>query len=365
MKINFGIRVDGDQITGSGHVHRCLTIADELSKQNVSVYFISRFLGEDLRERITKQGHSVQLLPECKCCTSRIRSDESTWLGITENVDADQVLEICARLDIRGLLLDHYGITPIWEKMVQVAGLYLVAIDDYWDRCHKANLLINYNYLVGDHNHQVSYKSPPDGPRRLLGVKYFPLKPEFLAVRKKTDLGLKEVITISLGYQDHNEIVDRILSNLDDFIKQRFIFHIFLADPQYIEKRYNKEVVTGVFKIHNFGTDYLPSLLGSKYCIGSGGVSSYERIYLRLPSLVFGVAMNQHSIMKAAHDLKLVRYLGPISELTDLRIREELSFGGLTSNLSNLDLVGRGSIDGKGAFRIARGIIDGYDHFFN
>ena len=72
MKIVF--RVDSSTQMGIGHLMRCLTLANKLTKQNHQIVFICRKLDGNLIESV-KHHHSVVVLPFVK----NFQSSDLPW----------------------------------------------------------------------------------------------------------------------------------------------------------------------------------------------------------------------------------------------------------------------------------------------
>ena len=83
MKVVF--RVDSSTQMGLGHLMRCLSLADELKKQNHNITFICRELNGNSIE-LAKYKHTVITLPK----NENFQSDDFylKWLGATQDIDA-------------------------------------------------------------------------------------------------------------------------------------------------------------------------------------------------------------------------------------------------------------------------------------
>ena len=60
---DFHFRVDSSEVIGSGHVMRCLTLADELREQGAECQFICREHEGHMMSPIEQRGYPVKALP--------------------------------------------------------------------------------------------------------------------------------------------------------------------------------------------------------------------------------------------------------------------------------------------------------------
>ena len=65
--MNVFIRVDSSFIIGSGHLMRCLTLADQIKSQTqANIVFISRDLDKNMNYLVENQGFDLYVLPKKK-----------------------------------------------------------------------------------------------------------------------------------------------------------------------------------------------------------------------------------------------------------------------------------------------------------
>jgi len=100
------IRTDASVQIGTGHVMRCLTLADELRGRGAEVVFVCRDFAGNLCGYIEEKGYVVHRLPVFNVQEQNIESGpkHAAWLGADWQTDARQVKEI-----IRG-----FGSPPDW-----------------------------------------------------------------------------------------------------------------------------------------------------------------------------------------------------------------------------------------------------------
>jgi UDP-2,4-diacetamido-2,4,6-trideoxy-beta-L-altropyranose hydrolase len=64
--MRIAIRVDAAERIGSGHVTRCLTLANRLARAGARVRFVCREITPDLAAAIARGHHELRTLPACR-----------------------------------------------------------------------------------------------------------------------------------------------------------------------------------------------------------------------------------------------------------------------------------------------------------
>src|ERR1700751_1626404 len=144
------IRVDSGAQIGSGHLMRCLNLAAELHARGASVSFVCRALPGHLIERAEAAGYPVQRLSappgtEGGCASESLqRQDAAETLGAIGTEPAGWIV------------VDHYGLDAVWQRLMSPAAERLMVIDDLANRRHEADLLLDQNYLGPDGTERYS-----------------------------------------------------------------------------------------------------------------------------------------------------------------------------------------------------------------
>lgn len=137
---NVAFRLDAGPLEGLGHLQRCAVLAAELQSNNCGVQFVCR--SREARTAGRFQGLRVFYLNEITAAGPSDGSEEwdarATLLAIGSTAKAGW------------FVVDHYGLSRIWEQEVRAAGYKVAAIDDYRSRRHHANLLISDSSLSFD-----------------------------------------------------------------------------------------------------------------------------------------------------------------------------------------------------------------------
>ena len=286
--MNVVFRVDSSSQMGVGHLMRCLTLADELEKQNHNATFICRKLKGNLIKSIE---HRVLILPADK----DFQSDDLylSWLGATQEQDAKQTIQVIHdNADL--LIVDSYALDEVWHKQLKPHAKKIMVIDDLADREFDCDVLLNQNLASkqGDYQGKV-----PSDCELLLGCEYALLRPEFAAFRKRALEKRKKTqeiknILISMGGSDKKNITYNVLQQLND----GFNIVVVLSSASL-----HREMIMDYVKGKNIeviiNADNMAELmLDADLAIGAGGSTSWERCCLGLPTLLFVTAENQKVI---------------------------------------------------------------------
>lgn len=112
-------RVDSSLKIGSGHIMRCIALANYLKKKNIISHFIKRNLKGNYIQIVKNQGHVVSTIKGLKKTKNKNNFDYSDWLVSDEVEDAKQFLKIVDKYKSRIIVVDHYGISQKWHSEIK------------------------------------------------------------------------------------------------------------------------------------------------------------------------------------------------------------------------------------------------------
>lgn len=138
--MNIVFRVDSSDIIGTGHVYRCLNLAYQYKENNIS--FICKNHNYNLIDKISEKYKVYELYLDNY---QKINLNINTWLGESQEEDANKTIDIILHnnLIIDWLIIDHYAIDKIWEDIIKKYVKNICVIDDFTNRKHNCNILIN------------------------------------------------------------------------------------------------------------------------------------------------------------------------------------------------------------------------------
>ncbi len=326
--LNIYFRVDSSTAIGTGHIMRCLTLASEIKKQNVTVAFICRNIPQQLAEQVRKSGYHLFLLP--KTVNKQLEADsklgQSDWLDVHWEIDAAQTQEIIkANGYADWLVIDHYGIDYRWENMLRTSCRSIFIIDDLADRKHDCDILLDQNYY---HNMRERYHGLiNDDCKLLLGPKYALLREEFRKARKKMKLrnGTVQRIMIFLGGSDPTNETVKALKAIQLLGSQNIWIDVVVG----ASNPYVNDIKKIIQTLNNVNFHYNISniatiMANADLAIGAGGSATWERCYLGLPTITILIAKNQIEVSGNLAKIRAIWNLGWHEKVTVERLANTL-----------------------------------------
>ena len=349
-------RVDASSSIGSGHVMRCLALAEALRRRNVSSTFLCRAFPGHAGDAILRQGFDLCLLP----IGSRAASPpppHASWLGASPEEDA----AACAAQmpgGIHWLVVDHYALDARWEAAMRHLSCVQLVIDDLADRPHACDFLLDQNLSP---RMATRYEGlVPATCTCLLGPSYALLQPSFAgASPRMAERTSVQRLLLFFGGGDAHNLTCRALRELASVDIPADVV-IGSANPHRSEAESLCTSSDGRWTLH-VQTHRMPDLmLQADLALGAGGCSHWERCLLGLPALVVTTAENQVAATRMVAERGACRVLGDVQSLADGRFRQGVE--DLIQNPQALRAMSRAAKalmpDGNGAERVVSSILE-------
>lgn len=310
------IRVDSSERMGSGHLMRCLTLAERMREKGKKVHFICRALPGNLAALVKQRGFSLHLLPYEGEDTSL--AGYAAWLAVPMAVDAEETREILKRIaPAERLVVDHYGLDREWEQRLRPLVKEIFVIDDLANRSHDCDILLDQNFY---RNREKRYLDlVPKTCRLLLGPQYALLRQEFYQAQtnlRQRDGKLRRIL-LFYGGSDRTRETEKAIAAL---LKLR----LFAVQVDVVVGGSNarSETVRALcekqqgFQYHFQVTNMAELMACADLSLGAGGTTMWERCFLGLPAVVTAIAENQLEICQDCAEAGLIRYLGKWNEVS-------------------------------------------------
>lgn len=301
MRVAF--RVDSSLQIGSGHVMRCLTLAEALRVRGAGCRFVCRDHPGHLADFIRERGFRVALLPAEHSSPGVGRTGDGTralysrWLGTSMRTDAEQTLAALHGENFDWLVVDHYALDATWESALREVCTRLMVIDDLADRRHDCDLLLDQNLgRTADDYADIAPKTSVF----MVGPKYALLRPEFAALReyslnRRRDARLQTLLISMGGFDPQNatgEVLEALkLCPLPPACRIIVVMGLYAPWLERIKELAGQmpwacEVKVSVRNMAQLMAD-------SDLAIGAAGSTSWERCCLGLPAIIAPLADNQ------------------------------------------------------------------------
>jgi len=331
------IRVDASTEIGTGHLMRCLALAQAWKDAGNKATFITNCQSEGLLQRLRDEEFSLHVL-------AHSHPDPSDW---------DYTKDILASYPNAWVVLDGYHFDEVYQQGVKEAGHPLLVIDDMGHLKHYyADVVLNQNLSA----EKLHYSTEPY-TRLLLGTRYVPLRREFLAWRgwKREIPEVAQRVLVTLGGSDLENHTLKVVQALQkvDVTGVEAIVAIGASNPHADEL----EVAASQSRIPIRlirNAQNMPELMAwADVAITGGGLTKYETAVTGTPSIIISQDSYQADLStKFAKEGSAV-YLGSANEINGNGIveavEELLRDDTLRAEMSKR---GKGLVDGKGIEQI-------------
>ena len=298
----FYIRVDANDKIATGHVMRCMSIADVIKKRNIDVCFLTADHNAD--GLLHKNGFITKCL-------------DSKWDNLENEIISGKISSVLENdNNLKGILIDTYYVTEEYLDRLRKMCKTIYIDDIFVLEEYPVDFLINYNVYGTD----LDYKSRclPE-TKLLLGTEYVPLRKQFQDIIPKFRKNVKDIF-ISTGGSDAYNIAGRILDSIiEESVLEKFSefneinFHVisgvlnrnlpYLLD---IESRYNN-----VF-IHNNVSNIAQIMTMCDIAVSACGTTMYELCACGMPIITYTFADNQLQGIKKFDELGTIINCGNI-----------------------------------------------------
>lgn len=314
------IRVDASTAIGSGHVMRCLTLANRLKKENNDIYFVMRDLAGNLIELVEKAGFAVFILPRVAKQTDL--NGYENWLTVKVATDAAETLSVVKEKlgTVDRVIVDSYAIDYRWESALREVAKEIMVIDDLANRRHDADILLDQNFYL---DKDTRYNGlVPANCKLLLGPENALLREEFYTEKKRLrqrDVNIKNILVFYGG----SDLTDETTKAIQALVLLREKCHAdFTVTVVVGLSNARREKIKNLCQKYNYikylcQVNNMAELMNkTDLMLGAGGSTTWERLFLKVPALVTAVADNQVQGAIDCASAGIIDYLGLAADVT-------------------------------------------------
>jgi len=318
MKVIF--RVDASLQIGTGHVMRCLCLAEALRKGGDDVEFICRQHNGSLVNKIRLAGFNVYELELLKNSKVDNKLFHSSWLGVTQQKDSYDCIKILKKVKTDWLIVDHYGLDKDWQIELKSYCKKIMVIDDLGDRMHDCNLLLDQNFGSTQAKYQGLVKKYC---KIIAGPNYALLRDEFLQWRdyslKRREKKLQiNTLLVTLGGVDSDNYTEKVLQMLAKckLVMSTEIQVVMGENSPHLSRVQNQASKMPFRTTVNIGVSNMAELMANAdLAIGAAGSTTWERCCLGLPTIQLIISENQRQISEALDKINAIKLLEKLDDI--------------------------------------------------
>ena len=341
------IRVDANVAIGTGHVMRCLALAQAWQDGGGKAVFAMGQTSSPLCERLRAEGMEVVVLENAPGSCADARS----VARLTEERRAEWVV------------VDGYHFDADYQRELKAAGLRVLFMDDNGHASHyAADLILNQNAYADE----SFYPSREAYTRLLLGSRYVLLRREFQAWRnwKRVLPPVARKLLVCMGGSDSGNVTATVIPSLRSIPVENLEVVIVAGGSNPHLKSLEAAVGPsgGGFRLVNDVVDMPERMAWADVMLAAAGTIAWEICAMALPALLLVTAANQ--ARAAQHLVALGAALtcdSDVEKITTAVPSILLSVINSQTSRQNLSSKARRLVDLEGSARVAsilRGVSD-------
>jgi UDP-2,4-diacetamido-2,4,6-trideoxy-beta-L-altropyranose hydrolase len=336
------IRADGDARIGTGHVMRCLALAQGWQDAGGHVQLAMASSTPTLEERLKAEGIKVFHLAK------RPGSAE----------DATQVVSLARQIDASWVVTDGYHFGAAYQQIIKASGQCLLFIDDYGHAGHyAADLVLNQNIYAD----RSLYTSCRPNTCLLLGTRYALLRREFwkwCSRRRKVPPVARRVL-VTLGGADTDNVTLKVIQALQLTEIDRLEAVVVIGGSNPHAEKLRSAIRNRDIRLEHNVTD-MPALMAwADLAVSAGGSTCWELAFMGLPSVILVLAENQQPVAVGLDAAGAAVSLGRPSAVTAVEIAETVTeLAAAHEKRTASARRGRELVDGVGVARVVQSMQD-------
>jgi UDP-2,4-diacetamido-2,4,6-trideoxy-beta-L-altropyranose hydrolase len=332
------IRADATVAMGTGHVMRCLALAQACQDAGGSAIFAVAEITVAAEERICAEGMKVARV------TAHPGSPE----------DAIQLAELAHREQTDWVVVDGYQFGTEYQQSLKRGGLKVLFLDDYGHAQHYyADLVLNQNPNAAEalYNERERYTT------LLLGSRFAMLRREFASrrewQREVTPVARKVLVT--LGGSDPDNVTTLIIESLG-LVRVAGLETIIViggSNPHGQSVERAACLFPGKVQLLKDVSNMAELMAWAELAVSAGGGTCYELALLQVPMVLITMAKNQEATCRVLGQCHAAIDAGWFHVLNRTRLSESLGEVMVDQEYRRALLVNaRKLVDGDGSRRV-------------
>lgn len=303
------IRVDASLDIGTGHLMRCLALAQGLQELGKNCIFVMIYCPLSLQERIKQEGFNFLII--------------TSQLGTIE--DAEITIKLAKNYAVQWIILDGYNFKGAYQKYLKQADFNVLCFDDYnYSDYYCTDFILNQNLGAS----ADLYQNKAEHTQLLLGTEYILLRKEFRkwqSQEKVINSTVKKIL-VTLGGSDPNNVTLKVIEGLKSLNNQDLEIIVVIGGSNPHKNSLVKacQDSRSSIKILENVTNMPELMAWADLAISAGGSTVWELAFMGVPSLLIILADNQVFAVEELDKRGLIINLGWYDKITPQMIMNSL-----------------------------------------
>lgn len=298
---NILIRADASPKIGTGHVMRCLALAQAWQDAGGNAVFLMAEATPAVRAKLASEN--------CDVVSNPVRTGSAQ--------DADRTRECSESHDADWVVVDGYSLGARYQEQVRIGGRKLLCIDDGGE-CdyYVADIVLNQNLNASE----KFYRSRGADTQLLLGPGFSLLRREFVPWRKwRREISASgRNVLVTLGGSTPKEIGVRVMEALGSVNVEGFrgVFVVGGSTPDVPSLESCAAKSPGTITIRRDVSNMAALMSEADVAISAAGSTCWELCFLGLPSILLDVAANQIPVALELSRQECALYAGSANNIS-------------------------------------------------
>jgi UDP-2,4-diacetamido-2,4,6-trideoxy-beta-L-altropyranose hydrolase len=334
--MNLLFRTDASLAMGTGHVMRCLALAQAWQDAGGGAVFGMAQTTAGVQARLAAEPYALSLF-------SGAPGTES---------DSIQTISLAQERGVDWIVVDGYQFAADYQRGLKAAGFKVLFLDDYAHAApYSADLVLNQNAYAGE----KMYDAREPYTRLLLGTDYCLLRREFAPWRdwKRKTVPAGNKVLVTMGGSDPENFTSVVIGALRRLPHVETTVVVGGSNPHFQSLQALTSQSGSRMQLLNNVVNMPELMARADAAIAGAGTTCWEMCLLRLPMLLVDLAENQKPIAVTLNDLGAAIHLGTARNVMESEIAERV-VNLLASDAERAGLSDRCGklVDGRGAERV-------------
>ena len=338
------LRADASVATGTGHVMRCLALAEAWTELNGRVIFVMAEGLPPIERRLRNAG--MQILHLTAQRGSLADAAETASLARSQNTHA--------------IVIDGYDFADGFQNALSKEGMSVLCIDDdgRYGR-YDADFVLNQNV----HARESLYVDRSPSTRLLLGTRHALLRSEFSQFVHLVRVAPERAyhILITLGGTDEKNVTGLVVEALASLQNEDFDATVLVggSNPNFEVLENAARSSQARIRIVRDAKNIPELMAKADLAICAAGSTTLELALMGVPMLLLVIAGNQLALADQMHTLGAAKNLGWATDCSTQEISDALLHSiSSREERARLSAAARLLVDGRGAIRVAIALRD-------